>query len=278
MIFYLLFVLPKNTLSFLTGKVLHIRLHPLLRAPIFRAYARLFRVNLEEVPEELSSYASLGAFFVRRLSDGCRTVSGDLVSPVDGRLREAGRVQDGLLPQIKGQSYSVESLIADAELAKIFNGGLFFNLYLSPGDYHHVHSPAEARITSARYIPGHLWPVNEWSLHNVEGVFARNERVVAYLETEWGKIALVMVGAFNVGRISVAFDTFETNQLWTCRSPGGFSAEYHPPRRISAGERLGTFHLGSSVVLLIEASSPLCRGNAVLKPSGIVYFGESLLL
>jgi phosphatidylserine decarboxylase len=45
----------------------------------------------------------------------------------------------------------------------------------------------------------------------------------------------------------------------------------NPPIRIRKGDEIGIFHLGSTVVLLLEP------GLSVVRPTGPVRFGESLL-
>jgi hypothetical protein len=99
----------------------------------------------------------------------------------------------------------------DPELAQRFTNGAFFNLYLSPQDYHHVHTPVGGKIVRSVHIPGMLWPVNDWSLANVNQLFSINERVVTYIECALGLVAVVMIGATNVGKISVVYDTFISN-------------------------------------------------------------------
>ena len=275
---YFLFLLPKNLVSFCIGKILHAPLPAAFRGPAIRAFARWYGVNTEESAKPCDSYASIGAFFTRELREGCRPVGALFVSPVDGFLRNAGRVHEGRLPQVKGEGYTVASLLKDSGGAERFSEGSFFNLYLSPRDYHHVHSPIDGEVAAARVIPGHLWPVNEWSLRRIDGVFAQNERVVVYMDTTVGRVAVVMVGAFNVGRISVTFDTFETNTALRGKAPGGFSVEYHPAKSVRAGDRLGTFHLGSSVIVLVEAGSPLSSAGRSFREPGPVRFGEALVL
>ena len=130
-----------------------------------------------------------------------------------------------------------------------YENGAFFNLYLSPQDYHHVHSPVGGKIVKSVHIPGKLWPVNDWSLANIDELFSINERVVTYIECDYGLVAVVMIGATNVGKISVVYDSFISNAGNTKRPVGRM---YEPPVETQPGERLGTFHMGSSVVVLVE--------------------------
>ena len=85
--------------------------------------------------------AGTATAFPEQLADGLRPIEGDFVSPVDGKLRNFGVITDGLLEQVKGKTYTVAKFLGDEVQAKRYNDGAFFNLYLSPQDYHHVHSP-----------------------------------------------------------------------------------------------------------------------------------------
>ena len=44
-------------------------------------------------------------------------------------------------------------------LAAQFTGGEYVTIYLSPRDYHRVHTPVSATLSAYDYIPGQLWPV-----------------------------------------------------------------------------------------------------------------------
>jgi phosphatidylserine decarboxylase len=119
-------------------------------------------------------------------------------------------------------------------------------LYLSPAMYHRVHAPLAGTVRLWRHIPGRLFPVNGMGVRHVDGLFARNERVVVLMDTaEAGPLAVVLVGAANVGRMSLSFCDLRTNS-------GTLPGTFLPPRPIALGrgDELGTFHLGSTVVLV----------------------------
>ena len=59
--------------------------------------------------------------------------------------------------------------------------------------------PFDGILKSMKYIPGNLFSVNKRTVENIDQVFARNERLICYFDTEYGEMALVMVGAFFVG-------------------------------------------------------------------------------
>ena len=245
---YLRYV-PKNRLSRAIGRLVHARLpRPLARMLVHR-FARTYQIDVAAAGKPLHEYPSIGHFFIRDLREGLRPIESDFVSPVDGVLRNFGVVENGRLEQIKGKTYTVARFLGDESHARRYEHGTFFNLYLSPQDYHHVHSPVGGSIVRSVHIPGMLWPVNDWSLANIDELFAINERVVTYIDCSLGLVAVVMIGATNVGKISVSYDSFISNTAGTKQTA---RRDYEPPIAIAAGDRLGTFHMGSSVVVLLE--------------------------
>ena len=112
----------------------------------------------EEVERELSEYESLGDFFTRGLREGARVIDDDpraIISPCDGVIAARGIAQAGTLVQAKGRNYRLADLVADDDFAARLTGGAYTTIYLSPRDYHRVHTPVNARIdfpeASARF-------------------------------------------------------------------------------------------------------------------------------
>ncbi|MGZ7038501.1 MAG: archaetidylserine decarboxylase [Thermoanaerobaculia bacterium] len=245
---YLRYV-PKNHLSRAVGRLVHARLPQPIARRLVRWFAGAYRIDVDAAGKPLGEYPSIGHFFIRDLREGLRPIESDFVSPVDGTLRGFGIVTGGRLPQVKGKDYTVARFLGDETNATRYDNGVFFNFYLSPQDYHHVHSPVGGQVTGSVHIPGKLWPVNDWSLANVEELFSINERVVTYIECALGIVAVVMIGATNVGKISVEYDSFMSNEASANRT---VVRRYDPAIGIKAGDRLGTFHMGSSVVVLVE--------------------------
>ena len=245
---YLRYV-PKNHLSRTVGRLVHARLPQPLARRLVRWFAKTYEIDTGAAEREIHEYPSIGHFFIRDLREGLRPIEGDFVSPVDGVLRNYGVIRNGKLEQIKGKTYTLARFLGDDDHARLYENGAFFNLYLSPQDYHHVHSPVGGKIVRSVHIPGKLWPVNDWSLANIDELFSINERVVTYIECNLGIVAVVMIGATNVGKISVVYDSFISNAGDTKRP---VARNYDPPIDISPGARLGTFHMGSSVVVLLE--------------------------
>lgn len=245
---YLRYV-PKNRLSRAVGRLVHARLPRPIARRLVHWFARTYAIDVAAAGKDLHEYPSIGHFFIRDLREGLRPIESDFVSPVDGVLRNYGAVENGRIEQVKGKSYAVAKFLGGDDFAARFERGTFFNMYLSPQDYHHVHSPVGGKVVRSVHIPGKLWPVNDWSLANVNELFSINERVVTYIDCALGLAAVVMIGATNVGKISVVYDTFISNSANTSRT---VVRSYDPGIDIATGDRLGTFHMGSSVVILLE--------------------------
>lgn len=245
-----------------------------LQTSLNHAFARLAGVNLLESEHEPSEYRTLNEFFTRKLSDGARSLRSEdgqgVVSPVDGRLDQFGVIRDGELIQAKGKSYTVRRLLDSFELAEVFDRGSFVTLYLSPRDYHRVHAPVTGAVSLVSYIPGRLWPVKPWAVEEIDELFAVNERLVTCLETEsFGRVAVVMVGATCVGRMTLCFDDFQTNSRFRRREDMLMDGRFN----LEVGDELGCFNLGSTVIVLFEREISFVDGLELGTP---VRQGDSL--
>ncbi|MDE7217348.1 MAG: archaetidylserine decarboxylase, partial [Helicobacter sp.] len=183
------------------------KLPAFLQQPINKAVVAIFKIDLSE-HEPISHYASVNALFTRpfvRPRDVDMNPD-SLIAPTDATLIASGIVRDNQALQIKGISYSVSALLAQSlephELQSI-EGMHFFNLYLSPRDYHRFHAPTDLRIVSIAYCDGNLSSVRPNVLRK-SPVFVSNERVILRaLDSRGNPFYFVAVGAFNVGKILI---------------------------------------------------------------------------
>jgi phosphatidylserine decarboxylase len=275
--------LPQGALSRSFGRIADIRLPRALRRPVLGAFARGVGIDLSEAELPMEEYGSLNEFFVRRLRPGLRSWPEEadvLASPVDGITGQHGTVTGGRAVQAKGRWYSAAELLGDDAEASRFEGGSFLTIYLSPRHYHRIHAPAGGHIHVARHLPGLLLPVNEAAVAHVPDLFSRNERLLCHIDGSIGRVGVVAVGAYNVGRISAAFDRQwnapADSGSWVTNRSGLAPATHHydPPVAIHLGDELMAFHLGSTVVLLLEPGAPPLRED--LRPGQAVSLGERL--
>ncbi|MCB1828373.1 MAG: phosphatidylserine decarboxylase, partial [Coxiellaceae bacterium] len=88
------------------------------------------------------------------------------------------------------------------------------------------------------------------SVNAIEHLFTRNERVIAYFSTEFGKMAVVLVGAMIVGSIAMQWAGVVT-------PPNGkreiIHTHYDEGQAFAKGDEIGQFQLGSTVIVLVES-------------------------
>lgn len=256
-------VVPRVRLSQAVGRLCDANVPAPLSRLAASIYSRAYRVNLDEA-ESSGAYASFDEFFTRRLRSGVRPLAdAAVVSPADGRLEQLGPVTTGGRITVKSTAYRVGELIGDDQEAKRYEGGSFAVVYLSPGDYHRVHSPVNGRLVLVRSLPGDLFPVNRIGERHIPNLFVRNQRVALVIDTPTvGRVTVVMVGAIIVGRITVtALGGADTR-------PGVYPIE--PPAALQPGDEIGVFHLGSTAVLFVEPGCVLARDP------GPIHYGQAL--
>lgn len=228
---------------------------------------------MKEAERSQTQYISIHQVFTRRLQPNARPIDqqeGVMISPVDGRLRAVAPIPLASTFRVKGQSYSIDSLLGVEGALHVFKGGTMITVYLAPSDYHRIHSPVDGEIVQWRHIFGTLYPVNGIGLRWTDQLYIQNERVITELDSpEWGRVAVVKVGAALVGSIQTTYQPkivlddrlrHQTTHRTIC-----------PPIFTARGAELGVFEMGSTVILLTQRpvavkprlNTPLRMGQAL---------------
>lgn len=266
------YLLPAHFLTALARRVSNCRWRWFSRLFI-GVFVRAFAVDMSEAErDQVREYSCFDDFFTRRLKPGARPLPADedsLICPADGTISALGRLTGGRLVQAKGVDYSAADLLGSARRAAAFDGGHFMTVYLAPRDYHRVHSPLAGRVVEEARIPGALFSVSEATTQVVPGLFCRNERMCAHIETARGPVAVVMVAAMLVAGIET---------VW------GGADDLRPPHQkrtvpvdgfeLARGAELGRFHWGSTVIVMTPAGFPAWRND--LRPGVKVKMGQAL--
>lgn len=262
-------LVPQQQLSRVVGKLAASE-NPIVKNVVIQAFKAQYGIDMSIAQQtDALKYKSFNDFFTRALKQGVREIDADtnsIVSPADGAISQLGQVKEGDVFQAKGQSFSVEKLIGDPQLAAPFKNGQFATVYLSPRDYHRVHMPFAGTLTETLYIPGELFSVNQTTAENVPGLFARNERMVCLFDTELGRMAVVLVGAMIVAGI----ETVATGKV----KPSGRLELNHHDLKLEKGDELGRFYLGSTAIVLFEHDK--MNWDAQFKANSVVVMGEAL--
>ncbi len=219
----------------------------IIKTPFIQGFIQHYRVDLSDaLIKDPKQYPSFEAFFTRKLKDGARPLPSSphtIASPADGTIACLGTIGENTALLAKGHRYSISNLLGSAEAAAPYQDGQYLTVYLAPHNYHRVHMPVSGRLTHMRYIPGTLFPVNQEACAQVDGLFAKNERVICYFETEHGLMALVFVGAMIVGSVATA---------WHGKVSGDGITDwtYDDTPLYERGADIGYFALGSTVITL----------------------------
>jgi len=248
---FLFRIIPTSLLSRIFGWLTEIPLPGIILKPVIRWYSKKFNIIDEYVIPE-NGFRTFNDFFTRKLKEGSRAIDkepGAVISPVDSRIDSFGTINDNTLLQAKGVPYSLEDLLLDGN-AEDFRNGSYITLYLSPADYHRIHSPVSGKISGFTHIPGRLFTVQEYMVKGLGDLFTRNERITTYIETGCGDIAVCKIGAMNVGRISLAYSDTVSNRTFRSRKQVTYQQNEMPG--ISAGDELAVFNLGSTIILLFQ--------------------------
>lgn len=247
--------LPHHLLSRVMWRLTRIRISWFKNFAIKKFIAH-FKIDMSlAIEENPENYPSFNHFFTRALKPEVRPVasgSNNIVSPVDGAVSQMTAIDDSTIIQAKGQSYSVEALLGDSEMAGLFNNGNFTTLYLSPRDYHRIHMPVDGTLKKVIHVPGRLFSVNPATVHNVPALFARNERVVCLFETPLGPMAMVQVGAIFVSSIETVWQGEITPP--SHHEVRSWNYTDHTVN-LKQGEEMGRFNMGSTVILLFAENA-----------------------
>jgi len=274
------YALPHHLLSRLTGWLAECRLS-WLKNVLINLFVKHYGVNMEEaLQQDTSMYTHFNAFFTRKLRPGAREFDlseGSVVSPVDGTISQIGRLNEAQLLQAKSHTYSLQQLLAgDEQMAKQFLNGLYTTIYLAPRDYHRIHMPITGVLKKSIYVPGKLFSVSPLTAEHIPGLFAKNERLICEFDTSVGPLVMILVGAMIVAGIETVWGgNYKPN-------PDKLEIQtFDTQIKLNAGEELGRFKLGSTVIVLapaqalewsqtLKTNTPLKLGQKIGKSDKII--------
>lgn len=270
----LTYALPHRWLSSIARSLAYSK-HPRVSRWLIDTVTRKFGVDLEEAAEaDPRAYPTFNAFFTRSLRPGARQPEPDpraLLMPADGRISQCGPIRAGEIFQAKGRSFTAAELLASEEDARPYTDGVFATVYLSPKDYHRVHMPWSGHLLRTVHVPGRLFSVGPNAVRLVPRLFARNERLVCHFETDFGPMAVVMVGALLVSGVETVWSGVEIPQ---------YGHRVNEKRYDAAGielarfDEMARFNYGSTVIVLLPAGvADLAPG---LREEVAVRLGERL--
>lgn len=167
-------------------------------------------------------YISFNDFFMRKIKDGERTISDNLIAVCDSKL-SVYKIDEDSHFKIKDSIYTISELIQEN---KDYKYCLIFRLEVD--DYHHYVYPDNGKVLRKKHIDGRLHTVQPIALKKYK-VFHENSREVTFLDCDnLGDVCYIEVGALMVGKI--------VNE---------------PKKIFKKGEEKGHFEFGGSTVILL---------------------------
>lgn len=241
---------------------------PWFKNALIRRFMKVYPVNFTEaLTQNLDDYENFNAFFMRKLKPSARPLAAEpaLISPVDGFVSSMGIIKENLIFQAKNHDFTLQALLGKNDWASRFINGAYATLYLSPSDYHRVHTPLDATLKAMQLIPGDLYSVNPETVEHCPNLFARNERLVTLFDTPHGPMAIILVGALNVGSMFTAWHgPVHSNvvQTWEGQDIS-----------LKRGDEVGGFMMGSTVIILFAKNTVQWDD---VKPQSAVKLGQAL--
>ena len=261
---------PQQKLSRVAGRLAASR-HPVVKRAFIRSFAKAYDINLEDYERQsFEAYENFNDFFTRELKGDARVIDdtkNGIISPADGVISQMGHLNEHKLLQAKGRHYDVGQLLADSVDGSYFADGSFATVYLAPSNYHRVHMPFAGTLTKTRYVPGTLFSVNNSTAANVPDLFARNERLVCLFETDYGKAAVVLVGAMIVAGI----ETVATGKIVRTDT----IQEMQHDITLAQGAELGRFYLGSTAIVVLPKGAKAAWQES-MSAGSVVQMGQLL--
>jgi len=193
-----------------------------------------FDLDVDEFAKSPFDFRTFNEFFFRALKPECRPIAeGAKIAamPADGRHLVFPDVDAAAGFYVKGAKFTLSDLLGSEELGKKFASGSMLISRLCPVDYHRFHFPVSGRPTIPSLIKGWLYSVSPIALRKNIRYLVENKRMVTLIDSpEFGSVAMLEVGATNVGTISQTFVE---------------------DRDVTKGDEKGLFKFGGSCVITL---------------------------
>lgn len=199
-----------------------------------KKFVKKFNIDMTEYEKEIKDFSSFNEFFYRELSPGSRIINknkAEFISPCDGKLLAIDHIDSDSSFRVKGFKYTVDDLIQDKSISKLYKNGTCLIFRLCPTDYHRFHFIDSGVCMNSTHIKGCYYSVNPVALKNIDRVFTENKREYSIFKSDnFDDIIYVEVGATFVGSI------IQT---------------YRPNTKVTKGSEKGYFKFGGSTVILL---------------------------
>jgi len=204
------------------------------------------------------TYKNFAQFFSREKSDVTFPDSPQtLGSPCEGMVSVSTDIEPGKIIAAKGADFSLAELFGDEALAEEYRGGTMLRIRLTPTNYHRMHFFDDGVVMGAKFLKGDLYSVNPLAVDRVRRLYCRNKRALINFQSKnFGKVAMVEVGATFVGSIVHCFDVGE---------------------QVSRGQQASFFLPGGSLVLFFFKEGEFIPDETLVEQTNAGYETKALI-
>jgi len=207
-----------------------------------------YDIDVDDFAKSAFDYRTFNEFFCRALKPGARPIApGERVAvfPADGRHLALPDIDSAGGIYAKGQKLALADLVGEESGA--FAGGAALISRLCPVDYHRFHFPVDGVPGESRLYPGWLYSVSPVALRRNLRYLAANKRQVTRIDSPaFGPVAMIEIGATNVGSIVESFV---------------------PNRPARKGDEKGLFSFGGSCVVTLFARGRIAFDADIVEQS-----------
>ncbi len=207
-----------------------------------------------------NEYQTINEFFARRYHPESKlhpqhffdeSAANDIGSVAEGKIVAYADVKESQRFWIKNEAFTLEKTGLPDWQDYLNHPMAIFRL--APYDYHRFHAPISGAVvhmsSSDNYEETWSHSVKPMILHHPDfNLFNENRRRFLILENEYGRVALMFVGAVTVDSIT-------------------FSDQIELGYTVSKGEDLGTFNYGGSTVVMFTDSDQFTFAEDILNQS-----------
>ena len=197
------------------------------------SFVKVYRINLDELEKPLHEYKTLQELFTRKLKNGVRVMDlekDSVISPVDALIEDMGKISLEHTFIVKGKSYSISELLGSEHKAQKYLNGTYVIFYLSPNDYHWIHSPVSCKVVDQWALGTKSYPVNKYGMKYGKKTLTTNYRLMSEVSMKDHSMVIVKVGAMFINSVMMVNES----DVW------------------HKGKEIGYFSFGSTVMLLFE--------------------------
>ena len=170
------------------------------------SFVKVYNINLDEMEKPLDEYKTLHEFFTRKLKNGVRMIYEEpdsVISPVDATDRRYWKDFTGSYIYCKRKTYSISELLGSEQKVQKYLNGTYMIFYLSPSDYHWIHSPVTCKVVDQWVLGTKSYPVNKYGLKYGKKPLSTNYRLMSEVWMNDVSMVIVKVGAMFINSIEM---------------------------------------------------------------------------